>query len=910
MAFDLENFGAGLAAGWLSAYILYRSRKRIQSAGDTVRQGAKKAQRSATRSIDSRFVSDLTELCEREHLASAYIPLTDVLVEPRFIPAAEFASGGEEDMGNVMRVIPQIHDHPYLHALYNMDTLTINELAAGEHAIAILGMPGSGRTTALMAIALQSLNAVQFKPPFDRIQERLDKEEAELSEKQRAVRIKERVLMEQRARERLATEKGMAWNLEVDDGLKNALPLFNQLMPVYVHMGNLRLHDQAGEFGGDVDPAEPIIRAVQYSVGRVTASTIPRSLYSRMGRGQVLLLIDGYDDLPENERPLALAWLQALMTQYKDNFFIVTGPVNGFGALTGLGFVPVYMRPWTDLDTHWSAHQWANVWTKVGKRQGAIRGKAAKPDADSINRARANARALNPFESTVKTWANYAGDVEKPGFEGWINALLRRQVDTDLPLSTLLPALGRIASLQLDEGVITIQRLQALAITGEAFGIKESQTAEVASVPPDDSTDAPPDLAPAKPEKAKEDDIETASVQGRLVGLLRRSGLLVRYRGDRYQFRHSLLAAYLAGLTLKDAPRDVLKAKAAAPAWANAFAYAAAHTNLDVIVRDRLTAPPELLHNQIFDMARWAAFAPPDVNWRGALLKVLTDLMSAPAQYPLIRARAAAALLDTRDMKNISYIFRRAVRNISPEIRRLSALGMGAAGDVDAVKDLIPLLQDTNQEVRVTAAAALGAIPTEEALEAIVIAFTENSEPVRQAISEQLALLPDEGHAVLFDAISEQDMAMRRAAIFGLRRTRTVWGLISIYRAFLEDEQWYVRSAAQNAFEEIQFGRMFVPTKRNPPIDQIPWLKEWATDRGDSLPPGEGAKDMLLRALQDGDQPTRILAAKNVGQLGYALMLKPLYTALRDRQESVRTAAHQSLGDFQLQLGKPLPAPN
>lgn len=902
MGIDLENFGVGLATGWGSAYLLYRSRKALKSAADSVREGAQKAQNSATRSADSRFVNDLVALCQTQHLAAAQVDLTEVLVEPQFLAAPALTSPSEDHATNVLKIVPQVHDHPYLHSVYGMDTLTIDDLAAGHRAITILGDEGSGRTTALMAIALQSLGKASFKPPFDTIQDTLNKEEAELSEKQRAVRIKERVLMEQRARERLATEKGISWDAKVDDELKNDIPLFNRLMPLYVHMSNLNLSTTTQEFGTEVDPAEPIIRAVQYSVGRVTASTIPRYLYARLNEGQVLLLIDGFDDLSDVERPLALAWFKALLAQYGNNFIIITAPATGFDGLTSLGFTPVFLRPWSDLDTRVCAHKWAESWDKISKKR-----RAAKPDAEAILRARANSRGFNPFEIVVKTWTNYAEDAERPAFDGWVNAFLARQITLgkDMTLAQILPNLSRLAALQLDEGYITIQRLQALHISGEAFGIKDTQSIEQA-----EATETAPEAAKGDEKDKKEADVETTTSQGRLLGLLRNSGLLIRYRGNRYQFRHPLIAAYLAGLLLKDLNRETVKAKFTNPNWRNAFTYAVAHTNFDHLVKDRLTAPADVLNSSVFDIARWAAFAPPDAAWRGAIFKILNDILVSPSQFSLIRERAAAALLDTRDTKNVSYIFRRAVRNLSPEVRKLAALGMGATGDEETAKDLAPLLDDQATEVRIAASIALGAIGTQEALEEMVIAFTENQEPVRQAIAEQLALLPDEGHPVLFDAIKEpEDMTMRRAAVFGLRRTRTVWGLIEIYRTFLEDEQWYVRSAAQNAFEELQFGRVVIPSQKRPEVDQIEWLGEWAAEKGENLPTGEGAKDMLLRALVEGDTGVRMLAAQNIGQVGNALMIKPLYSALRDKQEGVRLAAYNALGDIQLRLGKPLPSP-
>ncbi|MFN8527251.1 MAG: HEAT repeat domain-containing protein [Anaerolineae bacterium] len=915
MGFDIENFALGFVAGVGASFVAYQLRKPVQTVLDAARQGAKQAQTSATRTADNRFINELVEMCETDHLAASNVRLSDIVVEPRFIPAPEFVTPAEEEHADPMRFVPIIHDHPYLHGSYNIDTLTIKELSQGDKAIALLGAPGSGRTTAMMAIILNSLGKLTFKPAFDRVQDKIDKEESELNEKQRAVRVKERVLMEQRAQERLATEKGIDWNQQTAEDLKKAIPLFSRLLPIYVHMANLNLSAQ-NEFGPEVDPAEPIVRTIQHMVGRVTASTVPRYIYDRLNHGQALLLVDGFDELPEAERPAALAWLKALLEQYKDNFIIVSGPAVGYGSLVSTGFTPVFVRPWTDVDTRWSVYRLSETWGQFGKKR---RGKVAKPEEDALKAAGANTRAYNPFELTLKTWANFAKDTDRAGFEGWIFAYLTRQLagNTDQALTALLPSLSRLAVLQLDEGYLTIQKLQALKITGEAFGIQESSGADDAKLEAQAAAAQAAAQAAAsaqengkKSGEKKEEDAEQTSSQGRLLGLLRRSGLLVRYRGDRYLFKHPLIASYLASLSLKEAHRDIVRVKSGAPAWREAFTYAAAHTNLDLVVRDRLTNPPDLLYTSLMEVARWAAFAPPDAAWRGAILKVLTDLISAPSQYPLLRARAAAALISTRDFKNAAYTFRRAVRNLSPEIRRLAAWGMGATGEADTAKDLIPLLEDQDVPVRIAGAAALGVIGTEEALEAMVMAFTSSNEPVRQVIAQQFALLPEEGHAVLYDAMKEDDMAVRRAAIFGLRRVRTVWGLIAIYRAFLEDEQWYVRSAAQNAFEELQFGRNHILTQHYPEPEKIGWLQEWAAEKGEKLPPGRAAADMLLRALQEGDQPTRIMAARNIGQIGQVLMIKSLYSALRDKQEVVRAAAHEALADMQMSLGKPLPAPS
>ncbi|MBN8635044.1 MAG: HEAT repeat domain-containing protein [Anaerolineae bacterium] len=895
MEFNGQNFAAGLLAGWLSAYVIYRSRHQLKALREAAGQSAQNVQKSATRSADSRYISDLIERCETSHLAGQFTKLSSVLVEPRFLPAPEFASPSEDLAYNIYRVVPTIHDHPYLHAPYQVQTLSINDLALGDHAIALLGLPGSGRSTALQAIALHALNKIRFEPPPDKVQAKLDAAEAALAEKERAVRIKERVLIEQKAKERLANEQGENYEAAADEQVKNIIPLFRRLMPLYLHLSDLHL--QSPEHGQEADPAELIVRAVQHTVRRVTASTIPRQLYSRLNKGQVLLLIDGYDDLPEAERPAALAWLQGMLQEYKHNFFIVVGPAEGYGSLTNLGFTPVFMRPWSDLDLERGTERWAEGWVQTARKMGNRR--ASKPTEEQMAIARKNGRALSTVEATLKIWGTYADDTETIGAEGWIRAYLKRHKVT----AELIQQIAPLAALQLDEGYITVARLQALALG----------TTELGGAPTDDAIPEPeleaPPVAPAKGKRGKskdgeaEDEAET-TVQGRLLTTLKRSGVLFHWKGNRYTFRSPIIAAYLASLTLK--PEDV-PAKLNSPAWQPALAFSALHVKLDRIVAERMKATPDLLNDNVIDMARWLAYAPPDVQWRGPLIKQLGTMLTQPNQYPHTRERAAAALIDGRD-RNTLVAFRLAVRSADPTVRRLGCLGLGALAEPEGQKDLLPLLNDQEEDVQLSAGMGLGAIGTEEALSAMVEAFVAGTEPLRRAMAEAFAALPHDGYEIIYEGANSDDMLLRRAAIFGLRRIRTTWALIAIYRAFLEDEQWYVRSAAQEAFQEIQYGKVTNPTVGYPSPETIEWLQEWAAEKGEQIQTSDAAIQMLLRALQEGEPGIKQLAALDLGQLGFVTNIKALYTALRDGRDDVRGAAHRALAYFQQTLGEKLPS--
>jgi HEAT repeat protein len=907
MGFDAQNFGLGVLAGWASAYGVYRARHLIASTVRSFGQGAQRVQYSATRSADSRYINDLIELCETSHLAGRQVRLSEIVVEPRFLPPEVFAHlPDDEPYPSPYKVVPNIPDHPYLQAPFALETLAIDELATGNRALALVGLPGSGRTTALHTIALSSLNRVKFRATPDNVQQRLDAEEAKLPEKERAVRVKERVLMEQRAKEQLANETGATYEAQASDrkaarGARteevdpSLIPLFKRLMPVYVHFADLLL--ASGEVSGAVDPAEPIVRAIQATVRRVTASTIPRNFYNRIARGQVLLLLDGFDELSEAEQTAALDWLRAFRELYPENFVIAVAPAVGFGRMSAIGLTPVFLRPWNDLDADALAARFRDMWTKIQ------RGRRKPIDDAAMERARANNRALSTTEVVLKIWTGFADDADTAGIVGWFRAYLTRVLPK---WEESAVALAQIAALQLDEGFITAARLQALGtlfgseIDPAAGSVLQAVETGVAATPADAETES----ADRKTSK----DSETTSAQGRLLGVLRRAGLLVRYRGDRYRFRSSVLASWLASQTLRGMSTEAIVSRVGQYAWTQAIAYTAISRPLDDVVKVLTKNPTDILAEPIITIARWLAYAPQDVKWRGVILNALGVQMVAPSQYPALRERIAAAMIDSRD-RNILLVFRRAVRNMDADIRRLACLAMGALGDPEALRDLKPLIEDRDQRVQLAAGMALGAVGTDDALETMAIAMATGSEPLRQAMAEAFSALPEQGFPTLYDAVRDDDLMLRRAAIFGLRRIRSTWAFIEIYRTFLEDDQWYVRSAAQQAFQEHQFGRAVSMTQPYPQPEAIEWLRAWAASRGETVPPGDQAVSLLLRALQEGDAALRVLVVQALGQLSRPEFLRVLYNALRDGREEVRATAHRALMGMQIQSGLSLPSP-
>lgn len=958
--FNFRDFGIGLATGWGTAFILYQLREVIGRARSDVSQRVQTAQRFAAVSAEGRYIAELVREAERSHLAGDRVALSKVAVEPRFIPAPPFAEPPDDDLDtNVFRVVPKIHDLPWLHQPFNVPTVSIDDLGRAGGVYALLGMPGSGRTTALNLIAMHALGAVDFTPPPDAVTTLIAEADAQLNTKERTEREKLRMSFEQRAYERIREMNEQAVS-DFGEAREQVMSPYRRLLPVYVHLSDVK----PTRLGKTLDPAEPLVRALQQQIHPRTAKLLPRRLYPRLENGGVLVLLDGFDaQSPARQSELA-SWLTAFLDSYAGNSIIVAGDVRGSGLLIQTGLTPVYLRPWSDSDTQTAARKWTEAWPEISSpRRGRAGGQTLPPD--QLKEAIADARGLHPSEITLKLWAGGRGVTGRtPGTwaEEYVKAL---GLEGDL-LQTAI----RAAVLQQDEAIITPARLTEIVmklpsgsvpIDDEAapeppvpataqgddlddlfgapveskddldtlFGDEESanpaqpvNAADLAAqlrgggTAPKPAPKSEPVSAPAVPVKASPvaplstDDARAAQKLNRqhgaqLLDLFKR-GLLIE-AAEGYQFRHSILRHYLAAVSLRNAPDADIVRRSLQLTWEESMAYTAGLREVGAAVTVRLESPPDVRYSNLTTLARWGSFIEAKPKWRAELLRQLGSLMLSPTQYPALRERFAAAIVGMRDTE-ARKIFDRGIGSPDADTRRVSALGAGVLRDEDSIPKLTKALRDVVLEVQLAAAAGLGVIGTDAGDDGLAVALLEGSELVRQMAAETLADRPEVGFETLYRAVSEDDVDLRRAAVFGLGRVRTRWSALEVYRVFLDDSNWYVRSAAQTMITEQQTGAAALTVRRYPTAENINWLRDWVANFGARMSETD-PEEALVEMLFSHDPAMQPVAAQAVGQLGLTQRVASLYGALKEPEPAVRDAAHRALAHFELLTGQALPAP-
>lgn len=868
MRFDIASFLIGFVSASVLAFIIYRLRDRIGALRQSAEQRVGNTQEYITTSAEGRYLRDFVKLVNRVHVASDLVALKDIYVEPHFIrPADPIDPLSDDPTVDVFGVVPLLHDMPASYAPYNVETLSITDLQHGERHLALLGAPGIGKSVALAVIGLVSAGDIETQV-IDLMQDQFFEEEIkDLSPVERDKQIERRKQLQQRALEQLQEEKKKTAAKTTTQESAD----FRRLLPIYIHMRDIDLHEDA--YGVDtkkakttkqLDPAEPVVRALQTQFGALTASSLPRMIYRRLTDGTCLVLIDGFDEIPAEMRPEKLAWLKQFLSLYSGNFIIVAGPETGFGPITQLGLTPIFLRAWSDADAQNVILRWAQVWPSLERNNKPI-------DEQVLKRVVTNLRGRSALDITLKTWAAFAGDEQEIGRRGWYDFYIRHT----LPANLNRLGVGAIAVAMLEKGDVPLSR-----------------------------------------EMIKEIAVEALNAQGRtmsgvddFVNKITADGVMVPWgTSGRYSFFHRLITAYIAAETLTDSDAELLEPFGEKPAWDLALAFASAHLPVEKAVMKRLAQAPDLVYSGLFSLAHWLTDAPSNAQWKADVFRRLTAALLAPTQFPMVRERAMAGLVTSRD-NAIIFIFRQALKSHDALVRRLGCIGLGAHGDPEVIRDLKQMLEDQNPDVIMAAGLALGAIGTEAALKEMITSIVYGEQGLRRAVAEALAALPGEGHAVLREAISAQDMMLRHAAVYGLARVKAGWSVALLYRTLLEDSEWYVRNAANEAFIAADSPEKSSVTK-HPEADKLDWLAAWAAQKGDSVPVGEKSRQVLIRTLQEGEPPIRAAAAQTLARLGHLAALKPLYNALSDREENVRAAAHTALAELQTQLGEQFPAVN
>ncbi|GAB4580784.1 MAG: hypothetical protein Fur0022_35260 [Anaerolineales bacterium] len=670
-------------------------------------------------------------------------------------------------------------------------------------------------------------------------------------------------------------------------------------LPVLIHVGDL---SPAGLESNQ--PIDTLFNALSPFISSRTAPKLKTLLENAFAQGRVLFLLDGLDEIDQDEFLRVAGFLETILNLYPQTQVIATASPFYTDGLTHLGLVPVAMAAWSVEQRDMFLKNWGEKWTEhiqptLWQAAPPPKGAPVGLQMETIilnNWITIENVASTPLEITLKVWAAYAGDARGPLNVHTIEAYTRRMI---LNFKNAGTALERVA-------------LQ-MSLRKTAFPSQRSASRWARGLIQDDAEESHVPVSETPGEEASEESgVIEGAVSRQAVPNLIGSGILVNRADARISFVHPAIGGYFAGKGL--ATSGGSSWVQTQPNWTGkqqALLYLA-HFGTPLGTTSSLANPNEdIIRQRLLFASRFLreSTTHPKATWRIGLMRELFTLIGSPGVSIGLRARALTALLLSRD-PGIPQMCKRFLQHEDPDVRQVAALGLGYLKDSKVVNELGELLYDPDVNVQRAASLALVAIGNQAALEAVATALLHGDENQQRSAAEALANHPEEGYPILKEASTFDDLLARRASIYGLARIQEGWAREIIDTIRAQDKEWIVRNAAEEVAKQLALGSPYVPGPVLP-LHENAWLLLYAAKSGEGIGPGKDAEDMLQRALIGGTEKERLAA---MHQLKFASVetgssaISGLYSTFLQEHDELQEGAYMALWDLAV-AGHPLPSP-
>ncbi|MCI0398680.1 MAG: HEAT repeat domain-containing protein [Chloroflexi bacterium] len=752
-------------------------------------------------SVEVRYNDEMAAYLRQYHLGGDQAPLDQVFVEPRLLaPLTEVDPELPFDFGPVM-----------LHTLWPelaagvatppVPAITIRQLLLRGRRVILSAEPGAGKTTLLAYCAHACATASDMGP----------------------------------------------------------YTFLIPMLPAFVHLGELGL--DAPEVEVEAESIAPISRALQARTDPLTSRGIDDLLRRKAAAGQVLLLLDGWDELPAGRRLAAVDWLRHLLIAYPDIQVVMAAPLRGYGPLLELDFVLSGLLPWRVGQVE----SLTRAWTEAAGVVRRIPIQTFWRPGQSLLETTLRLRLVLNSQDNVATPARWV-DLLEVALRGLLPAITGEAVPPWLaPASREL--WQQVAYRLLADGRPCLPQEQVMAIIDTILADYDVQ--------------------------------EERQAPQRLYNTLLSNGLSIFWPNQGLAFlspvwRDFLAAAHIAQSQLLQELADHVND----PHWAGVLRFYAGRTGGDEIaplVLDGRRADP--LSDGLFQVAAWLSETAPASKgeWRRQSLIRLGQMIVKANLPATLRQRAAVALARTGE-GGVLVFLRQLLQQRDPVMRQVALAAIARLGAEITMEAVDKMTADQDARVRAAAIHALAWVHDPATEKPLLTALVDEDEPTSRAAAEGLALNNNhEANEVLREAIAEDALHVRRAAVLGLSLLDQFWSVDLLDRAEREDDEWVVKSAATSALETI--------VERNRPgrwrillPGDHPWLISWAAAQARAVPGGAAAMPVLLEALAQAEQTAiRTAAVVSLGQMAAKEAIPALQAALRDEQAQVREAAFISL---------------
>ncbi len=623
------------------------------------------------------------------------------------------------------------------------------------------------------------------------------------------------------------------------------------MLPVLVHVAELGI--ATGEASEDAEAV--LAGALQKRANPLTSPGIKDLLHQRLKAGQVLLLLDGWDALPVTQRPKVAEWLEALLRKYGQTQTFVAGGLTGHGLLLELDFTWTTLMPWRLGE----AEMFAERFTQ----------------ALSVSKPPRLPYFWQPGQTTGTTTLNFA-----------LRALAKLPGDPKRPLPNheLLPQSLTLLADKTPPDKTTRAFWQQLAYKMLHEDKMALRTTEV--------------TAAAEAFAQESDGQINRSLANQLQKSVKNTPIFIIWGNDRLScrgvwWRDFLAAGYLV------AQKDVAAVAVHLndPAWAQVLRFYVAQVDPAPLAGQLLKGQDNTPSREsVFQVASWLPLTAEKGEWRRQTMILLGQMIrSATSFTQVLRQRAMAALAKSGEPGVMTFVTQLLERT-DPFMRQLGTSALAFVGNEQAMALLAKMVTDGDEWVRQTA--VYGLLLQQHhplAEQPLLSAMLSDDEALSRIVAEGLALNGARGVEILQDALTDDDIQVRRAAVLGLSLLDAGWVEKQLIQVERHDDEWFVRSAANGALELMRARRKAARWEPPNPADQR-WLTMAFRQDGRIVPDGQAAMPFLVQLISESDDPKlRASAAMLLSHLPALDAMPALETAARDSDFLVSEAAFTTL---------------
>jgi len=797
--FDTFSFFMGMIVATLIWWMVTIMRPLFERILEFIKYKQKEYAQKKNSGLRGAYLKILFRQTQEMHIASSLFALDEIVQTPRLLaPPIIFDPGSSHCHINIVeQSVPYLPEFPELDVFYSYPTLTLPEALQGGTNIAILGNPGTGKTTALAYLA-----SSMARSSSDNI--------------------------------------------------------LNGFTPFLIHVAELGIPLNKPKKPQDF--LKPIIENIIQRMGVFDAQQMPNFIEHIFSNGKALLLLDGIDELPQSAIHEANDYVRIILRLFPHTRIVVTGTPEYLNGILSLGFTPLTIMPWSNTDQDNFLKNWSDLWQKKVLTENWAQQTDVSIDQVLLNRwLSVDNFGLSPLEFTLKIWGGYAGDIISTKPIDIIEAHIRRLLPANV--SSEAASMLAYQSIVNESPIFDGRRAWEWIKTYEPVDIAKTSTqsdaADNPENPPQNEENAIISSSTRTSDPKQIASAQTPQLnKSSIIASLTHSGILSSHADNRHRFSHLIFLGYFSGKCTKS-NRPNTDAIAHQSAWSgqtNFLRFVAAFEDITDIVNVILAQEDPILYRPIFLASRLLRDAKqfPRAAWRDTVITTLVKILREDDFSIGLRGKALAALALSGET-NINALFRQLLQEPSNELRQLAALGCGLMRDPKAIDTLASMVDNSLETTRQAACLALVEIGSPQALEAVAVYLLHGDEQLRIYSAEALANHETDGHEALREGIKSSDILLRRAVVYGLSRLEESWATELLEDIQLNDEQWAVRNVAIEFLQTRQKPNPRIP-QILPPLHETPWLIEFAGRYGMGISPGQPATHILLLALKDNNQ--------------------------------------------------------